>query len=94
MDDGMRPDWPELILDLKRHGWDAAKVALALNVTKATVGWWLNHNGEPGWTLGNALIKLHSHIKHRRASDVWFAISLPKVKDTLPVQENVRVSSS
>lgn len=54
-------DWKLIMEDLRTKGYSPYKVSLALKVADCTARNWAK-GGEPGYSIGRALLRLHSSI--------------------------------
>lgn len=55
-------DWPALLNDLVKSGWNLPSIAEALNIPETTVKNWLYAGKEPRYSNGDALILLHRKV--------------------------------
>jgi hypothetical protein len=72
---GRMVDWPEILLDLRRHGWTLARVAQAINAPKRTVSEW-GGGREPRFSYGLMLLRLHGRVVSQRSTGTRFAVQV------------------
>jgi transposase len=61
-------DWKEVLIDLRRHGYNSHRVALELNIARQTVEKYLNYGSEPSFSIGHRILVLYGDIMRREQS--------------------------
>lgn len=72
---GESVEWPEILLDLRRHGFGVVRVAEALNLPRQTVQSWQDGT-EPRYTNGLMLVRLYLSVIDKSAPPRRFAVPL------------------
>jgi predicted transcriptional regulator len=54
--------WSEIVQDIRDRGYSIYRIARLLGVAECTVRNWLLKDGEPGFGIGAALIRLHGDV--------------------------------
>lgn len=73
---GVSVNWREIGMDLRRCGWGASKISVALNVDRTTARGWTERGHEPRYSDGLLLLKLHARIVSGVDKEARFAVRI------------------